>query len=180
VSYATYSVVGAEGTDTLVHVESVRFADETVSLSPSGVDFEGAGLAVHLAMNGTAPSQSVLDNLIDFETLQYNYAVSIGVADPLVHMWEALGQALSGGSTQFSSNIGPMALPENATFVAEAYEAAFGFAPGQPQIDHFVSQVNYFEDLYAGVYPAESATLLARGAVYGQMLGISAELDYLI
>jgi hypothetical protein len=51
---------------------------------------------------------------------------------------------------------------------------------GQAQIDHFVSQVNYFEDLYAGVYPAESATLLARGAVYGQMLGISAELDYFV
>jgi hypothetical protein len=77
-----------------------------------------------------------------------------------------------------------MTLPNDSTFVAEAYEAAFGFAPGPAQIDHFVQQVDYFESIYtdSGAYGTDATRidLLARGAVYGQMLGISAEMDFLV
>jgi hypothetical protein len=106
------------------------------------------------------------------------------VSDPLTYMWQALGQALSEVSGFFNSTYGPMTLPNDSTFVDEAYESAFGFAPGQAQIDHFTQQVDYFESIYtvSGAYGTDAARidLLARGAVYGQMLGISAEMDFLV
>lgn len=52
--------------------------------------------------------------------------------------------------------------------------------PSQAQVDHFIAQLDYFETLYtaAGVFgSAENIDLLARGAIYGQMLGFQAELD---
>jgi hypothetical protein len=98
-------------------------------------------------------------------------------------MWQALGLALCEGAGSFANTYGPLALTNDAAFVAQAYQSAFGFAPGQAQIDHFVQQVNFFETLYAtsqayGTDPVR-IDLLARGAVYGQILGSAAELDFL-
>lgn len=178
-AFSQYRVVGPEGTDILLNVESLQFSDVVVSL----IDYEGAALTVYSAMNSVLPTDATIANLINFEKLQYEYGTSIGVSDPLIFMYQALGQALAEGAASFPSTYGPLAVPSDATFAAEAYEAAFGFAPGQGQIDHFVQQVDYFESIYtvSGAYGTDAARidLLARGAVYGQMLGISAELDLL-
>jgi hypothetical protein len=183
-SFSQYSVVGPGGSDIVTHIESLQFSDITIPLVAPGVDFEGAGLAVYLAMTSSQPSDATIANLINFGELQYDYGSSIGVSDPLIYMWQALGQALTEVSGFFNSTYGPITLPNDSTFVAEAYEAAFGFAPGQPQLDHFVQQVDYFESIYtdSGAYGTDAARidLLARGAVYGQMLGISAEMDFLV
>lgn len=183
-SFSRYSVVGPNGSDIVAHMESLQFSDISVPLVAPGVDYEGAGWAVYFAMTSTQPSDTTIANLINFGNLQYDYGSSIGVSDPLIYMWQALGQALTEVSGFFNSTYGPMTLPNDSAFAAEAYESAFGFAPGQPQLEHFVQQVNFFEAIYtdSGAYGTDAARidLLARGAVYGQMLGISAEMDFLV
>jgi hypothetical protein len=183
-SFSQYGVVGPDGSDTVAYIESLQFSDNTISLVAPGIDYEGAALAVYLAMNSAPPNDATIANLIGFETTQYDYGSSIGVSDPLIYMWQALGQALCEGAASFASSFGPLALQQDATFAMQAYEATFGFSAGQAQVDHFVQQVNYFESIYteSGAYGTDPARidLLARGAVYGQMLGISAEMDFLV
>jgi hypothetical protein len=120
-------------------------------------------------MNSAPPNDATIANLIDFETTQYDYGSSIGVSDPLIYMWQALGQALCEGANSFVSNYGPLALHDDATFAMQAYEAAFGFSAGQAQVDHFVQQVNYFESIYtdSGAYGTDPARidLLARSCL---------------
>ena len=66
-------------------------------------------------------------------------------------------------------------------FVVDAYAGVFGHAAaGQAQVQPFIGQLNFLENLYAaaGVFgSASNIDLLARGAVYGQMLGIAHEID---
>jgi hypothetical protein len=147
------------------------------------IDYEGAGLAVYLAMNSVPPGDAAIANLVSFEKAQYDYGLSIGVLDPVIYMWEALGLALCEGAITFGGVFGPLVLQNDAAFVTKAYEDAFGFLPGQEQIIGLTNQVQYFESIYlaSGAYGTDATRieLLARGAVYGQMLGISAELDLL-
>lgn len=134
-------------------------------------------------MYGFAPSDPQLDNLHAFQQAQLNYALSIGATDPTLYLYEVLGLGLSEGASFFGSTYGPLAVPNDATFVVEAYESAFGFAPGQAQVDHFVQQLDHLGSIYAssGAYGTDPVRidLLARGAVYGQILGVAAELDFL-
>jgi hypothetical protein len=56
----------------------------------------------------------------------------------------------------------------------------FSHAANQAQTQVFVAQLHFFENLYtsAGVYgDASNVDLLARGAVYGQMLGVEHEIN---
>ena len=66
------------------------------------------------------------------------------------------------------------------TFVSLAYADVFGHAGSSAQFQQFVNQVNFFKALYtgSGAYGSDAnlIDLLARGAVYGQMLGVNAEL----
>jgi hypothetical protein len=62
--------------------------------------------------------------------------------------------------------------------VTDAYTSVFGHAGSAAQVQHFVDQLNFFETLYtaAGTFgSASNIDLLARGAIYGQMLGIDHE-----
>ena len=59
--------------------------------------------------------------------------------------------------------------------MTDAYTSVFGHAGSAAQVQHFVDQLNFFETLYtaAGTFGSPSnIDLLARGAIYGQMLGI--------
>jgi hypothetical protein len=114
VSFSRYSVIGQDGSDIIAHIESLQFADTTVPLVSPGVDYEGAGLAVYLAMPSTQPSDATIANLINFRQLQYDYGSSIGVSDPLIYMWQALGQALTEVSGFFNNTYGPMTLPNRS------------------------------------------------------------------
>jgi Ca2+-binding RTX toxin-like protein len=186
-SYSEYSVVGPDGVDTIAHIEQLQFADTVITNPTYDTDLQGAGLATYFAMYGVAAdtstqnnhTSSTEDNLTNFADLQHTYGSSIGVADPMLYTWEALGQALCEAAPAFDYLADQ---PTTADFVAQAYAEAFGHGPGQAQIEHFVDQVEYFESIYAdsGAYgSAARIELLARGAVYGQMLGISAELELL-
>ena len=58
--------------------------------------------------------------------------------------------------------------------MVDAYAGVFGHAGSAAQVNIFVDQLTYFEAQYtaAGVFGgASNIDLLARGAIYGQMLG---------
>ena len=99
--------------------------------------------------------------------------------DPSIYAFQALGVALASGP-RFQDTFGPanavypVSTVGDVHFVDAAYVSVFGHAGTAAQIQHFVDQLNYFETLYtaARVFGSTSnIDLLARGAIYGQMLG---------
>ena len=66
------------------------------------------------------------------------------------------------------------------SFSTLAYNLVFGHPGTTAQIQHFVDQLNFYESIYtaSGAFgtDANRIDLLARGAIFGQMLGVNAEL----
>ena len=72
----------------------------------------------------------------------------------------------------------PLSTVGDVHFVDRAYASVLWSAGTAAQVQHFVDQLNFFETLYttAGTFgSASNIDLLARGAMYGQMLGIEHE-----
>jgi phosphodiesterase/alkaline phosphatase D-like protein len=145
-----------------------------------------AGKTVYTNEYGVAPDAAELNVLIEFTTPQYAYGKQIGVMDPAVYAYEALGVALAGSAIQFQNAWGPTnpvypnSVSGDAQFAADAYNSVFGHPGNSAQVQHFVAQLNFFEGLYAaaGLFNSPAnIDLLARGAIYGQMLGIQAEVN---
>jgi hypothetical protein len=134
-------------------------------------------------MYGVAPSSAELFTLKQFDALQSLYGQAVHVQDPTVYVYQALGEALADGSdtgaTTFKTTWGPAAIPSDATFATQAYLNVFGVQGSPAQIQVFVNQVNFFKSIYttSGAFGgnANEIDLQARGAVYGQMLGVKAE-----
>ena len=153
----------------------------TVTFSP-----ENAGTIVYAAEHGALPDAAELNVLVQFTNPQYAYGQQIGVMDPAIYAYEALGLALASTAIHFQATFGPsnptypVSLSGDAQFAADAYASVFGHPGSSAQVQQFVDQLTYFETLYtaAGVFgSASNIVLLARGAVYGQMLGIEHEID---
>ena len=66
------------------------------------------------------------------------------------------------------------------SFSTLAYNLVFGHPGTTAQIQHFVDQLNFYESIYtaSGAFgtDANRIDLLARGAIFGQMLGVKAEI----
>jgi V8-like Glu-specific endopeptidase len=142
------------------------------------VDVASASQNVYESMYGSAPNLTQLNVLVGFSANQADSGIQVGVLDPTVSVYEALGLALNQGPI-FQSEYAPSILPSDATFASEAYLDVFDH-PGSPvQIQHFVTQVDFFEAIYtaSGAYGTDAAyiDLLARAAVYGQMQGVAAQ-----
>jgi hypothetical protein len=153
-------------------------------LSSPAFSPETAGTIVYTAEFGSAPSATELNVLNQFTQAQFAYGQQIGVQDAAVYAFEALGVALASSGKQFQNKFGPSnstypaSTAGDAQFVTDAYTSVFGHVGTSPQIQHFVDQLNFFETLYtdAGTFgSASNIDLLARGAIYGQMLGIEHE-----
>jgi hypothetical protein len=82
---------------------------------------------------------------------------------------------LSEAANVFDSQWHPTNI-DDANFVSQAYVKAFGFQPGLLQVQHFRDQLEYFQNLYesSGAFGSDITRIeiLARGAIFGQMLGI--------
>jgi probable HAF family extracellular repeat protein len=170
----------------------------TMAPPPLPPPFSAATAATNVYANehGSAPTPTELDVLIAFTTPQYAYGQQIGVMDPAVYAYQSLGAALASTAPQFQNHWGPstttfppgviVGTPRypnspagDAQFVADAYANVFGDPGSSAQVQHFIDQLNFFEGIYtaSGAFgSAENVDLLARGAIYGQMLGIQAEL----
>lgn len=145
-----------------------------------------AGTIVYTAEYGVAPSATELNVLTQFTEAQFAYGQQIGVMDPEVYAYQALGAALASTASHFQSTFGPSnpSYPNSATgdaaFATDAYAHVFGHPGSSAQVQQFVSQLQFFESLYtaAGTFGNPgNIDLSARGAIYGQMLGVEAELN---
>jgi hypothetical protein len=155
-------------------------------LSSAGFSPEHVGTIVYTAEYGAAPSATELNILSQFSTAQYAYGQQIGVVDPAIYAYQALGEALASTATQFQNTFGPSnpiyaASPAgDAQFAANAYASVFGHPGNAAQVQYFIDQLSFFEGIYLASGAFGNATnidLLARGAVYGQMLGFEAEIN---
>jgi len=155
-------------------------------LSSLGFSPADAGTIVYTAEYGAVPSATEVNVLVQFTTMQYAYGQQIGVLDPALYAYQSLGVALASTAPQFQNIFGPLnptypASPVgDAQFATDAYASVFGHPGTSAQIQVFVSQLSFFENLYtaAGVFGnANNIDPLARGAIYGQMLGVEAELN---
>ena len=161
--------------------------DIITALTPFAFNAGTAGTLVYTAEYGTVPTGATeIAALAQFAQSQYAYGQQIGVMDAGVYAFESLGVALASTGTQFQSSFGPAnptypAAPVgDAQFATDAYASVFGHAGSQAQVQHFVDQLHFFENLYTAAGGFGSATnvdLLARGAIYGQMLGIEHEIN---
>ncbi len=164
------------GTDVFVAI------DDDTTPSPT-FSSEIAGTIVYTAEFGAAPSTTELAVLSQFAQTQFTYGQQIGVQDPSIYAFQALGVALASGA-HFQNTFGPTNTLYPAStvgdvhFVDAAYASVFGHAGTAAQVQQFVDQLNYSETLYTAASTFGSSSnidLLARGAVYGQMLGIEHE-----
>jgi hypothetical protein len=130
-------------------------------------------------MSGGQLSATEQQTLVNFVNPQYAYGQQVGVQDPFVYAYETLGAALAWQSPFF-----PGWSPSTVTdqqFVAGAYKTVFGHDGASAQLEVFSNQLHYLENLYtaAGVNNPNLphyTEMVARGAVYGTMLGIEAEI----
>ena len=172
-----------DGIDNIKNVEFINFLDETTSVAVT-FSLTDPSSETYVKMYGVSPSADELNILVAFATNQHDYASKINVPHPLIYVYQALGAALATvsdtGSVVFKNNWGPTTIASDATFVSLAYVDVFGHAGRSAQVQQFVDQINFIKGLYtaSGVYGTDAnlIDLLARGAIYGQMLGVNAEL----
>ncbi|HEY5503769.1 MAG TPA: Ig-like domain-containing protein, partial [Sedimentisphaerales bacterium] len=151
-----------------------------------------AAVTSYHSMYNTIPSPAEIDVLTQFSQNQFSYGSRIGVIDPSIYMHQALGLALASQSdtgskywSNLNSPIGlhsdliPNTVAGDTYWAASAYKTVFGSTPGALQTQHFEDQVVFFKNLYqtSGAFGSDGNVidLLARGAVYGQMIGIAVE-----
>jgi hypothetical protein len=131
-----------------------------------------AAVAGSALFMGSTPTQARYDSLTAFSKGQFQSYTALGVGNPSLGPFEALGKAFAadpstkgtfatyfgGGSTEF--------------FVNSAYDYVYDSGPSAAAAASLVSQVNYFTNLYKGAgIPTADAALQARGAVMGQIIG---------
>lgn len=135
-----------------------------------------AALALSTAITGLVPTSEKLDQLTAFAKTQNDYYTNVlKSGNAQLGAYEALGRAYATDATTtatFNARFGALS---TADFVTAAYATAFSAAPTAGAIANLTAQVDYFTNLYvaAGI-PAASASLQAKGAVYGQILGYAA------
>jgi hypothetical protein len=126
------------------------------------------------------PVQSTESGLVfitQFAKDQFEYGKGIGVISPTVYMYEALGLAFAEvkGAPGILSDLANASDP---AFVSLVYDLVFGKEPPAGVVQGFLAQLDFFESIYvdSGAFGGDLAHIetLARGAVIGQMLGISA------
>ncbi len=144
---------------------------------------ESAGTIVYTAEFGSAPSATELTILNQFTQAQFDFGQKIGVMDPSIYAFQALGVALASGP-HFQDTFGPTNVLYPVSTLA-TYNLWMTLTPAslampavQRKFSILSDQLNSFETLYtaAGTFgSASNIDLLARGAIYGQMLGIEHE-----
>jgi V8-like Glu-specific endopeptidase len=131
---------------------------------------------VYKEMYGFAPTDAQLSVLHVFHESQFNYALSIGVANPTLYVYEAFGLAFS-EAPGFQSEFGLAAVPDDAGFATAAWRDVFNSAPDAGLIKFVTDHVDFYETIYAasGAYGSNPTHigLLARGATYGLIIGIA-------
>jgi hypothetical protein len=109
--------------------------------------------------------------LIDFSNAQIAYAQQIGLPDPALYTFEALGAALASQPNflRFAN------IQDDTAFVTATAGYAFQQPESPAQIAGFVNQLHFLEGFYSAAH-IPNYELVAKGAVFGLMLGVETEL----
>lgn len=129
-------------------------------------------LLVASLVNGTIPTSEKLDSLTEFAKIQFDYYKNVlGSAFAELGPYEALGRGFA-STAEFRAEYGS---GSDGDFISKAYADVFGSGPTAAQKASLQAQVDYFEGLYVGSgIGAQQASIEARGAVYGQIVGYAA------
>jgi hypothetical protein len=139
----------------------------------------GGPQTVWWLMNNEALTLDSLDFLVTFALAQFQFGQQIGVLSPVVFMYETLGLATAEASVAFQEKWNPLDI-SNQDFVIDTYFTVFGVDPGAAIIQGFLSQLDFFKSIYiaSGAFGPDITRIetLTRGVVFGQMLGLNAEI----
>jgi probable HAF family extracellular repeat protein len=119
-------------TDSVGHSHGFVATTDTISYAPLAYSPDAASTIVYAAEYGTLPGVTETFKLIGFTTPQYAYGQQIGVMDPALYAYQALGATLAATATHFQNTYGPSnpAYPNSAAgdvqFAADAYASVFG------------------------------------------------------
>ncbi len=146
----------------------MNVADFVASVTPDLDQSLFPSLIMYNFLFGKSPSQEQAISLADFNNEQYSAYAKMKVPDPNLGVYEALGRGLS------SNNAFTYKTGTDTSFITKAYQDVFGRSSTPDQSKHFQDQLTYFQTMYTGAGMGEAeANLSARGAVFGQMVGVS-------
>lgn len=168
-------LTSTEGTDTLTNVEKILFSDgQTFDIVPGKADPATSAYpaaAISQVISGSDPTAAQMDVRAKAAQGAYDYYANVlKVARPELGPYESLGVSFS-SLAEFQAKYGASA-GDDAAFIAKAYQGIFLRAATDGQQKHFADQISYFSGLYKGAgIAADVASMQARGAVVGQMVG---------
>ena len=166
-----HSISDADSTSVMNHIKSGDFTlDQYVDTLIQQAKLTTVPAIVVSGLLGPTPNQQHLGELADFDAKQLAFYTAAGVSRPQLGPFEALGLGFSETSA-FKNKYDDL---DDSLFVTKAYFDTFGRAGTNDQIKHFNDQLGTFETLYAGNGQSTAqADLHAKGAVFGQMVGIA-------
>lgn len=139
-----------------------------------------AALVLSSFITGTVGDSAKVDSLTAFAKTQNDYYTNVlKSSNAQLGAYEALGRAYASDATTsaaFATSYGALS---STDFINTVYAEAFGgTAPSAGALANLNGQITYFTNLYtaAGI-PAASASLQAKGAVLGQILGYAVTAD---
>jgi hypothetical protein len=136
-----------------------------------------AAVAVGGFITGSTPTSAQVTALTEFAKTQNDYYTNVLKSDNAqLGAYEALGKAFAADPTTSADFAARYGVLSTADFVSLAYSQVFdGTPPSAGAAANLTAQVTYFTDLYvaAGI-PAAQASLQAKGAVLGQIIGYAA------
>jgi probable HAF family extracellular repeat protein len=149
---------------------------DPIAMAPLAYTPDMASLTVWEAVNDASLfldiSNPQLQDLIAFSNAQYAYGQHIGLPDPGLYVYEALGAALSAQPNFLDfANIND----DTAFVTAIAGKTFYPQQESPAQIQSFLGQLHFLEAFYSAAHIA-NYELVAKGATFGQMLGVEAEL----
>ena len=130
-----------------------------------------AAVAVTAFLQGTVPTTDRVDALTSFAQQQVASYAALG-QNATIGAFEAIGRGLAGDPTTTAAFAAKYGALSTTDFVTQVYTEVFGITPSPGAATNLQSQVAYFTSLYTGAgIAAAQATLLAKGATMGQVLG---------
>jgi Ca2+-binding RTX toxin-like protein len=153
-----------------IHQGPATLATYISDLVQNASSTTGAAVAMLAFVTGKTPTSAHLDALKVEADKQLAYYQNMGVANPGLGPFEAIGKALAADPTSgFATKFGAMS---DADFIAAAYTSVYEQGPVPEATANLQGELDYFVDLYikAGFSPAQ-ASLDAKGAVLGQIIG---------
>jgi hypothetical protein len=131
-----------------------------------------ASVAVNALVTGVLPTQAHYANLVSFGQGQFKSYEKAGVANPALGPFEALGKALAADPTTTAKFAARFGANSDSSFLEQVYDFVFDKPLAIDAKAALQAQIDYFEGLYLGAgIGSESASLQARGAVFGQVIG---------